>query len=352
MTGFTSSFGGSTVDSARTSYVLISAQPTAPLNWPGDLSASPQSADVIDTLNVTSLNLPDATLASPGQDIIINNQGPGTLTVNTFSGSPIVSIPNGTSWVIYLQGNLTQSGVWGKVQLGAYVSVTNAAALAGAGLSVIGAQLDVSYNPVSINTNTSVVVGDRAKSFIWQGTTAGFLTLPNIVGLQQGWFINVKNNSSEVLTLVAPSGSTLDMSSTLVIAPGDGGTVITDLANFYTIGFSSATFVSTFASGVIDVSGQATHSLTAAEAQLSTISFIGTPGGVCVITAPITPFRAYIENLTSDKSLITIGVAAQAIPVSVENNARMLIYCDGIAVKESVTSTTPLDVVCWGLAVG
>lgn len=112
---YTDVFGGSVVQPSEVSFRAILLTANQALFWPTQFQDGPNVTARI--MNVTAtgnfvLNLPDARLVSPGQDLLINNIGVSTFRVFDAAGVLLVTIGAGQSYYIFLTDNTTLAGLW------------------------------------------------------------------------------------------------------------------------------------------------------------------------------------------------------------------------------------------------
>jgi hypothetical protein len=192
MTVYTNIFGGSNIYPSDVSYDAITLTADETYFWP--LESAPGENLIASIVDVTAsagpfaIILPDAREASTGQTILFNNVGANAFVVKNAAGTQILSVAIGTTWQIYLTDNTTEAGTWRTFQYGASASSVNASALAGAGITAIGATLAQAYPTSTFSANYTAGVGDRATTFIWTGG-AGTLGLPAAATVSDNWFI-------------------------------------------------------------------------------------------------------------------------------------------------------------------
>ena len=94
MTQYTDAFGGANIYPSEISYSAISLTADLQLNWPAEASATSDFVtkimDVESDSTSWSLILPDATKASVGETVLINNVGGITFDVKDYGGTLIV----------------------------------------------------------------------------------------------------------------------------------------------------------------------------------------------------------------------------------------------------------------------
>jgi hypothetical protein len=345
MTVYTNIFGGSNIYPSDVSYDAITLTADETYFWP--LESAPGENLIASIVDVTAsagpfaIILPDAREASTGQTILFNNVGANAFVVKNAAGTQILSVAIGTTWQIYLTDNTTEAGTWRTFQYGAAASSVNASALAGAGITAIGATLAQAYPTSTFNTNYTAGVGDRATTFIWTGG-AGTLGLPAAATVSNNWFIQIRNEGTGTL-VVDPAGSeTINGITTLNFDQGDSALIVTDGVEFYTIGFGQAA-VFAFDYTSIDVAGTGNYVLSGAELNRIAYSFTGVLTGNRNIIVPNTVQQYWVANNTTGSYTFTVKTAA-GTGVAVVTGSRTIMYCDGTNVVAADTGGISLPV--------
>lgn len=337
-TSFTQVFGGTTIYPSDVSYLALPLTANTTLQWP--LEATTGNNIVARIIDVTptgayTITMPDATEVGVGQTILFNNLGPSTISVNSASGAPILSIAAGEQWQCYLINNTTVGGTWRTFRYGAAVAQAQAAALAGAGLVADGSTLAQNYDVSDFSiTPYSSTTADRAKVFVWTGGLGTF-NLPTAVSAGDGWFVQLRNGGQGDLT-VDPSGSELiNASSTLLLQPGDSAVVVSDGVQWYTIGLGQQA-VFAFDYTTIAVTG-GTYTLSGSELNRIAYKFTGTLASNANIVVPATVQQYWVNNATT--GAFTLGVkTASGTATLVDQGSTAILYCDGTEIISATTS--------------
>lgn len=343
MTTYTDVFGGANIYPSEVSYSALALSADTVLSWPSETSSSGPFATRI--INVTAassgrvVTLPDATKASNGETILVNNLGSYAVTFKNADGVQIQVVNSGTVWQFYLTSNSTSAGVWQSLQYGSTVSMATASALVGNGIIAVGTGLQQAVPVFTVNSNYSIGNTDRANLILWTGA-AGTLTLP--APPASDWFCYVRNSGTGAV-VIDPSGSiTIDGGLTLSLQPGESAIVTTDGSNYYTVGYGrSATFAFDYA--VVNVPGSGTYALSGTELNRVSYKFTGTLTGNRDIVVPATVQQYWIDNQTSGAYTLTIKTAA-GTGLSISSGQRAILYCDGVNVVDADTSTVSLPV--------
>jgi hypothetical protein len=346
---FTQTFGGTNIYSSDVSYRYVSLTISQTLDWPLETAPSQDVVASIMDINPTTTSLvitmPDATQASTGETVLFNNVGANTFSIVDSTGTQICAPTSGSTFQIYLTSNSTAAGTWRSFQYGASASATNASALAGLGIKAISTTLNQSMPVSSFNGNYTAGVSDRSKAYVWTGG-AGTLSLTAAPTLGNDWFLQVRNGGTGDLTVDPNSSELINGAATLVLSPGDSCIIITDGIEFWTIGFGQSAIYA-FSVLQIDISGTGNYTLSIAELNKTAYIFTGTLTGNRDIIVPTTTQQYWISNQTSGSYTLGIRTAGQASPgVTVSQNARAILYCDGTNVVDADTSTIgiPLSV--------
>ena len=346
---FTQTFGGTNIYSSDVSYRYVSLTISQTLDWPLETAPSQDVVASIMDINPTTTSLvitmPDATQASTGETVLFNNVGANTFSIVDSTGTQICAPTSGSTFQIYLTSNSTAAGTWRSFQYGASASATNASALAGLGIKAISTTLNQSMPVSSFSSNYTAGVSDRSKAYVWTGG-AGTLSLTAAPTLGNDWFLQVRNGGTGDLTVDPNSSELINGAATLVLSPGDSCIIITDGIEFWTIGFGQSAIYA-FSVLQIDISGTGNYTLSIAELNKTAYIFTGTLTGNRDIIVPTTTQQYWISNQTSGSYTLGVRTAGQASPgVTVSQNARAILYCDGTDVVDADTSTIgiPLSV--------
>lgn len=351
MNSYTKVFGADSVRPSEIGYQALALTANVTLTWPIEAATTLPKVSRIMEVSASSpyvLSMPDATLVGPGESVLFVNRGLSVFSVADNSGASICSIAPGSAWYVYLADNSTVVGTWSVFQFGASIAAANAAALAGAGLVAISTTLNQSLPVTSLNTNYSLGAANRAAAIIWTGG-AGTLTLPLASSVGANWFFHFRNDGSGTLNLDTQGGDLINGSATLAADYGDSAIVVTDGADFFTIGLSSAASGS-FSFLAIDLAGlSGTYTLSGAEIDKISYRFTGALGGDISIVVPSTVQQYWIDNQATGHAL-DVGTAGQVTPVDVTSGQRAILYCDGTDVVDADTAgiATPIPVASGG----
>ena len=344
---YSSVFGGSTIYPSDVSYYPLTFSTDTVLSWPLDTTANSNIAARIIDLNATAnglkVYLPAANLAANGQTILFNNVGAYTVNVVNALGTTVVAPASGELWQIYISNNSTAAGVWQSLRYGASISVTNAAALAGAGLVAISTQLAQSLPVTTFNSNYTTGAADRAQLLNWNGG-AGILTLPSPATVGANWFVNVRNSGTGALIITCPGSYLIDGNSTKTANPTDSCTIVSDGTAFYTIGFGqNVNYAFTYTSIALPSSGS--YTLTTAQQNKIAYKFTGTLTGNINVIVPPTVQQYWVNNSTTGAYTLTVKTASGA-GITVGQNQHQILYCDGTDIINASTNgvSTPIAI--------
>lgn len=347
---YADAFTGGIIAPANLTYLSLEISTDVTLSWPIEQAVAGDDivAEIIDVdasgpgLNV---NLPDARQVSQGYTALFNNVGGQTVTVRDSAAGTLVSLASGTVWQLYLIDNTTSAGTWRVFQFGASVSVTNAAALAGAGLKAISTTLNLQLTTISSAVSPITVVdSNRAQVLRWTGA-AGVLNLPAVGTVGADFFIMVRNDGSGDLT-VTPAAGTIDGAATKTFPAGSSAFVVSDGTNWYTLGFGSG------AGGAgggfdfleIDVSGSGNFVLSGVQLNRIGYRFIGVLTGDRSIIVPNAIQEYWVTNGTTGAFNLFIKTAAQVTPVQILANNSGITFCDGNNVIDAESSTVSFPI--------
>jgi hypothetical protein len=339
MTIYNDVFGGANVYPSEISYSAIALSANVVLSWPEETSANDNLAtriiDVTPSTTGLSIYLPAANKTGVGNTILFNNRGSNTFTVRDASGTQVVTVPTGTLWQVYLTNNSTVAGVWQSLQYGATTSIANASALAGTGIVAVGTLLSQSVPISTFNNNYTAGVTDRAKMFNWTGA-GGTLTLPDPATVQNNWFLYLRNSGSGAVVADPTGLTTINGLLSLSFQPGESAIIVSDGANFYTIGFGQQAIFA-FDYTVINIPGSGSYTLTGSELNRIAYRFTGALTANRTVIVPATVQQYWVDNKTTGAYTLTITPFGGGLGFDINQGSRAILYCDGTDVINAST---------------
>lgn len=350
MTTYTDVFGSDTVPPAGNAYTAISLTADTTFYWPETASGANLVADIMDVTPSAAwtMTLPTASEVSEGRNLLIRNVGAFTITVNDSAAGTITTVAAGAVKYIYLQDNSTAAGTWGVFTFGTGTSAADASALAGYGLKVIGATLAQDYPTTASAASDSVVLANRASTRIYSSSGAVTCSLLAASSAGSGFFINISNQGTGVVTIDPNSTETVDGASTKDINPGESATLVCDGVKWVTIGYGRST-VFQFTKLVLDITAGGTFTLTSTQAQNKLIQFIGVAPGAVTVTVPAVVAVYYIQCSYTGGFGLTLKTVTGA-GIALTGSDRTIAYCDGTDVVAAQTSSTPTANIVGGVA--
>ena len=350
MATYTDVFGGETIPPSGNAYSAISLTADTAFYWPENASGANLIADIMDVTPSAAwtMTLPSAMEVSEGRNVLIRNLGAFTITVNDNAAGTITTVAAGAVKYIYLQDNATIAGTWGVFTFGTGTSAADASALAGYGLKVIGATLAQDYPTTASAVSDSVVLANRATTRIYESSGAVTCSLLAASSAGAGFFINISNQGTGVVTIDPSSTETVDGASTKDINPGESATLVCDGAKWVTIGYGRST-VFQFTKLVLDITAGGTFTLTSTQAQNKLMQFIGVAPGAVTVTVPAVVAVYYIQCSYTGGFALTLKTVAGA-GISLTGSDRTIAYCDGTDVVAAQTSSTPTANIVGGVA--
>jgi hypothetical protein len=346
---FTQVFGGTTIYPSDVSYLSLALTADITLEWP--LESSTAEYPVARIIDVTptgafSIIMPPADQTGTGQTVLFNNLGPNTVTVKNSVGATLLSMAQGEQWQIYLTSNTTAAGTWRVFRYGAATAQAQASALAGYGLTATGSTLSQSAPVTLFNSNYTAGDTDRAEAYVWNGGVGTF-TLPSAVTVGNDWFVSLRNGGTGDLTVTPQGAETINGGASLVMAPGDSATLITDGLIWFTIGLGqSAVFAFDYtAISLATLSGN----YTLAGNQLNRIAyeFNGAIAGNIEVIVPSTVQQYWVYNNTTGGSFtLRVRTSPQTPGVLVTRGSRAILYSNGTEVVDAETGgvATPIAI--------
>lgn len=345
---YTSVFGGNTIYPSDVSYLALTLAADVELEWPlessGELPPAARIIDVTPSASNWSVILPDATLTGAGQVILFNNlSGSENFYVKDFAGNTIATIGHGEQWQFYLAATTTAAGTWRVFRFGASTATVQPSALAGFGLTVTSATLSQSLPVTTFSTTgTTVASSNRAGALVWNSTGEGTLNLLTAASAGNNFFVFVRNEGGGDLTIDPAGTETINSAANLVLRPGDSATLITDGAEWYTIGLGQqAVFAFDYTS--ITVTG-GDYTLAGSELNRIAYKFVGTLSSDVHVIVPSTIQQYWINNATTGSFNFFIQTAS-GTPTQVNQGAKGIYYCDGtnmVLGSDPTSLTTPI----------
>lgn len=351
MSSFTDTFGGGVVNPADNSFRAVSLTTDTTFEWPlANADAANVMARIMDVTpgGAYAMTLPDATLVSKGESVLINNLGASTITVKDSAGSTLLSITAGNAHFLYLYDNSTAAGSWRSFQMGASTAQAQASTLAGKGLQANGATLEQD-SPVTTTSSSPVALAtsDRAQTYVWEGGL-GTLTLPSCAAATDGWFVEVRNGGTGTLTIDPDGSETINDVATFPLDPGDSAKLITDGNEWWTVGLGrDAIFAFDYTS--IDLDGlSGTYTLSGSELNRVAYKLIGALAGDVTLVVPASYQQYWIEDATTGAPY-TVSVKADggSALLGLTRGTRAIFFCNAtelVKADTSVSISPPLSV--------
>jgi len=338
---YTNVFGGESISPSDLSYASYTIGADIELTWPFEAKdGSNVAADKIDvgaTASGLSVFLPDATLVSAGQDILVNNVGANSFTVRTFTGATIISVAPGQAWYLYLIDNATQAGGWRIVQFGAGSSAGNAASLAGAGLRANVTLLDQNLPSLVLNGNHLCVPNDRA-TVIRNNGGAVVYTFNAAGTLGNGWFAYFINGGTGSITLDAAGTEAIDGAPTKQLNPAESCIVFCDGSALWSLGYGRA-ITSTVTGTSINLAGTGQRLLSQFEVLAQVQDFTGTLTGNRVVEYGTGVGYWFMWNSTSGAFSTTFKVNPVDAGVVVAQGNFAILRSNGTNMHVAFTAT-------------
>jgi hypothetical protein len=351
MTTFTNIFGGGVISPAQASYVDYILTAPITMVWPQETQPNSILAAQIIDIDVAStgsfsLTLPPANMVSVGQFLVINNKSSFNQAIFNNSGAIIIAaLAPGAIYFLYLTNNTTAAGIWSAFQYGAQASAPSAAALAGAGLLATGSTLSQDIVVLSVSTNFSSGVNNRAQLLNWTGGS-GTITLPLAATAGASFYLQVRNSGASVLNVATSGSDTINTASSISLNPGDSAFIVTDGVSWYTIGLGP-TLTANFNFIVINVPAVVVGGIvTLSGTQLNQIAyrFTGALTANTIVDLPAIKQQYWIDNETTAAFTLTFQVPTVAggptpagATVSVPQGSRIILYTDGTNVLNAST---------------
>ena len=114
--GYTSVFGGQNRAPAQIDYVAYTLSASIHLEWPflaeDGAYIAPAKLDLTPTAAGLSVYMPDASIASVGQDCLIRNMGSYGVSIVDHDGNPICYVDTGLQWLVWITDDTSVAGSW------------------------------------------------------------------------------------------------------------------------------------------------------------------------------------------------------------------------------------------------
>lgn len=339
--GYTDQFGGSTINPAQVAYASLSLAANISTYWPPFATGTQQPLARIMDINPTVaglvLRLPDAIIATLGQDVFFNNKGANSFSVADINGNVVATIAPGALRYIYLKDNTTNNGLWESILFGTTSSSPDASQLAGYGLKAIGATLNQSTPTSTISANQSWGVSDRGRVFVNTGGAINcVLALTATVG--NDWFVEVRNQGTGTLTLSPSGGELIDGSASITLQLNESCFVHAGTGAWYTVGRGRNTQFN-FTQLLKTVTG-GTTTLTLTEASNVVQTYSGALLSNQILVLPAVVQVYYIANKTTGAFTFTIQSPTPGSTLVLASGQNAVVFCDGVNVINASTSIT------------
>lgn len=346
---YVSPFTGTVVTPTDVSYYALTMSADTALFWPSSVNGTQTpAARIIDCVASTTgltITLPQANQGTLGADILFRNLGSNAILVEDFTGGNSVTIPVGMALYFYLTDNTTTAGVWGNVTFGAGTSMADAAALAGAGLTVIGGRLATTANVIDLTVSPTITDATRASTLNWNGGVGTF-NLPDTATLSTGWYVSFRNNGTGALNITPVYPQQINTQATIVAYPGDSGYIVYDAntGNYITTGFATPTdIVFTAATYDVDTIPTNTFSLVSYAPIIQTyVAISGTRTQSLLVKLPaITQLYILVNNTNQPGYTINFqNEGSLSAPFVLQSDAVVILLSDGTDLYPLTQATT------------
>jgi hypothetical protein len=222
------------------------------------------------------------------------------------------------------------------IAFGATTSLATASALAGYGLTAIGATLNQTTPVTAFASTYTLLASDRASTYVWTGG-AGTLSLTSATTLGNNWFVFVRNGGSGTLTLSPSGGDLINSAASLALQPSDSCLIVCSGSAFYTIGLGQGTQFS-FTQLTKSVAPGGAFTLTSIEAANVIQKYTGALSSNVTVTVPQTVQIYYITNQTTGPYTITFTTGASGgATATVPTAQQIILLCDSVNLYNAST---------------
>lgn len=205
MTSYTNIFGGQVVNPTQVSYLAISLSANTTLAWGSEFqSTNPIVAyqmDVSPTGGGFTLTLPNATLTSVGQAILLNNPTGTSFVLNKNDGTNLATITGPSINYFYLIDNTTQGGSWRQSLWGAGVTAVTS----------INANVPTSPSSANLTISGAPITTAGTIGFTFAGDLLSLISFNNGVGIAtrtaaNTWALTTLTGTNNQITIANPTG--------------------------------------------------------------------------------------------------------------------------------------------------
>lgn len=290
--------------------------------------------------NVNTITLPDATMASVGENFIITNAGVAPFNILKNDGSMLATIAVGLSYWVQLTDTSTIPGIWRVITFGAGTSTASAQSIAGLGLIALlnlpNGLLNTQVPVISTGVNTSLNLNNRAQLIVWTGG-AGTITLPVINFVPAGFYVSILNQGTGTVQIVTPDMVNINSNSYTSVPPtmplalsfNQSLTLTSDGTQWYGFGFGQNQF-STVTVYAVDVSGNSNVTLTNSQSSSLVQEYSGMLTGNITVFFPVFPNNWYISNQTSGPYTLSVQLAGPlGTAISITQGTNKIVYSNG-----------------------
>lgn len=339
---FSDKFGGSSVQPSNVQYRAVALAASATTFWPPYATSGNVLARLMDvqaTAGTFSISLPDATLASTGDDVVFINSGAFNFEVKNFAGTTLYTVTPGQRIYFYLKSTATQAGTWDSWIFGVGLSNLDLSNAAGNGLVVASSRLAVSPIASAVAGDRTIAAGDRATAFLWTGGTGTF-TLPLSSTLGQ-FFFEVRNQGTGALTIATSGGELIDGSASIILQLNESAIIHAGTGLWYTVGRGRATqFAFTQLQKVV-TGGTVTETLTEAANVVQTFTGVLTSNVDIVVPAVVQVY--YVSNQTSGAFNFRVKNPGAGATVSIPTGQNAVLFSDGTNVINASTTVAGIS---------
>lgn len=342
MANYSNVFGNQTLPPSEFKYQALALTADTTCYWPYNYTGTGTivaKINVISSTGAYTITMPSAAIVSTGEDVLFINNSSYLITLHDSAGGVIGTVAAGVSKYLYLMDNSTAAGVWGIFTFGTGTSQADASALAGYGTVATGATLSASM-PMTESALAIMVdaTTGRAQGYTFTGGSVA-CTFPSAVTAGSSFYFYVKNGGTGTITLTPVGGQTVDDVATLGLNPQESCFVVSSGAHWHTVGLGRSTIYQ-FTKLVKDLTGLSAYTLTSSDASNKLLQFTGAPSAAATITVPAVVSIYYVEVSTSNAYTVTLKTSA-GTGVALAQNARSILYCDGVNVVSAQTASTP-----------
>ena len=210
--------------------------------------------------------------------------------------------------------------------------------MAGYGLKAINNTLNQIYTEATIASSLTLTIAYSAQFLVWSGGV-GAITLPTASSVGNGWFVNIRNGGSGILTLTPSGTDTIDGNANKQLQLTESLVIVSNGTNGYSTFAYGRSNTFAYTQLALTVTG-GTTTLTAVQYANVVQEYFGALISNQIIVLPSTVQIYYLNNQTTGSYSLTFKTSASgAATVAVPQGQTLTVICDGTNVYNSSSAS-------------